>query len=292
MSTTKMDAADLLAFFDRPIAFHRPLVDVCGSVSGALLLSQAIYWQRIVDKRGEPEGWFYKTGKEWLEETGMHREEFQTARRKLVESGVLKYEVRGMPARCFYQVQVEVLSLRLSRKLDCGNPTYKNAGTPPTSVRESRKLSVTTESNAKTTTDSACAAEPHAFTKAWEIYPKREGGNPRKTALKAWSARIRAGTSAEEMQAGLERYRAYVQAKGILGTDKVMMAATFFGPDERWKEDWAIAPKDPTNPEKPAPRCVDCGGLFTGGWTQQDRGRVCNRCFSESLHGRSRAATL
>jgi hypothetical protein len=64
------DAADVAIFFDRPIAFHRALVGVVGGVTAALMLSQAIYWQRIVDKK-EVGGWWYKTGAEWLDETGL-----------------------------------------------------------------------------------------------------------------------------------------------------------------------------------------------------------------------------
>lgn len=80
--------------------------------------------------------------------------------------------------------------------------------------------------------------EPQEFTLAWMQYPKREGGNPRKRALKAWRARIREGADPKEILQGLDRYRRYCEAKGIVGTSYVMQAATFFGPDRRWQEDW------------------------------------------------------
>ncbi|MCI0653669.1 MAG: hypothetical protein L0Y39_04225, partial [Methylococcaceae bacterium] len=60
--------ADLL---DRPIAFHRSFVQLTGSVTAALVLSQAVYWQRRVSE--DHDGWWYKTRSQWIEETGLSR---------------------------------------------------------------------------------------------------------------------------------------------------------------------------------------------------------------------------
>ena len=60
----------LLENFDRPIAFHRCFVTLTGSVTAALMLSQAMYWQK---RTKDPEGWWCKTVEEWTEETGMTR---------------------------------------------------------------------------------------------------------------------------------------------------------------------------------------------------------------------------
>jgi len=53
-----MNTIDIL---DRPIAFHRCFVEITKSVAGALLLSQAVYWQRtlgrvVVEDRREVAG--------------------------------------------------------------------------------------------------------------------------------------------------------------------------------------------------------------------------------------------
>ncbi|MGO4379677.1 hypothetical protein AB4Z19_15485 [Pseudoduganella sp. RAF19] len=79
------------------------------------------------------------------------------------------------------------------------------------------------------------------FEKAWAMYPAREGGNPKKEALAAWSARLREGETAEVMLAGLERYKAYVAADGKIGSRYVLQAATFFGPGKRYLEAYAIS---------------------------------------------------
>ena len=55
---------------DRPIAYHRCLVTLTGSVTGAVMLSQAIYWQNRCN------GDFYKTQAEWEEETGLTPDAF------------------------------------------------------------------------------------------------------------------------------------------------------------------------------------------------------------------------
>jgi len=81
-------------------------------------------------------------------------------------------------------------------------------------------------------------APPEDFLLAWSKYPARAGGNPRQRALKAWRARITEGVSPEEILDGLERYRRYCEISGKIGTSYVMQAATFFGPDRRWLEDW------------------------------------------------------
>lgn len=80
---------------------------------------------------------------------------------------------------------------------------------------------------------SAYSAE---FERFWKSYPKREGGNPKKTAWKAWKARIRAGVSADDLIAAASRYADQMRAKGSEGTNFVKQASTFLGPDEHWSE--------------------------------------------------------
>lgn len=79
---------------------------------------------------------------------------------------------------------------------------------------------------------------PDDFEAAWSAYPKRAGGNPKKSAFKAWSARRKQGVPAETMQAGVERYAAYIQAKGDDRTEFVMQAQRFFGPNAEYDNDW------------------------------------------------------
>lgn len=78
------------------------------------------------------------------------------------------------------------------------------------------------------------------FESSWSKYPKRAGGNSKKAAHKAWTARIREGVSAETLDAAVQAYAAEMIAKSKVGTEYVKQAATFFGPNEHWRE--AIQP--------------------------------------------------
>lgn len=74
------------------------------------------------------------------------------------------------------------------------------------------------------------------FETCWSKYPKRAGGNSKKAAHKAWAARIREGVTAEALDAAVQAYASEMIAKGKVGTEYVKQAATFFGPNEHWRE--------------------------------------------------------
>ncbi len=150
-----MDISDL---FDRPIAFQRPFVALGAGITGALLLSQAIYWSKRSDKRA---GWFYKTQGEWTDETGLTRSEQETARKKLKKIGVLMEKKQGVPCKTFYKVDHEELRRNLASlfagilqtekedtsKQDGNNPATQAAETPQSYTE------TTTENTPESTTD-------------------------------------------------------------------------------------------------------------------------------------------
>lgn len=78
------------------------------------------------------------------------------------------------------------------------------------------------------------------FEEAWQHYPRRSGGNSKAKALKAWRSRRRAGVKPDVLTGGLLRYKAFVKATGKENTEYVMQAATFFGPDEHYLEQWTV----------------------------------------------------
>ena len=143
---------------DRPIAYHRVFVDVTGSVTAAVMLSQAVYWSK---RTKDGDGWFWKTQAEWTEETGLSRSEQETARKRLVECGVWEEERRGIPARLFFRV--------LTDKLECLVSAIKYAGIPHTGMQESSNqdaanpaiiyTEITTENTEETTTTSGGGSE-------------------------------------------------------------------------------------------------------------------------------------
>ena len=82
-----------------------------------------------------------------------------------------------------------------------------------------------------------------AFEFAWSAYPKRQGGNPKPDALKAWNARRREGHTPEEIIAGVERYAAFVKTTGKERTEYIMQAKRFFGTGKHFCEEWKVERK-------------------------------------------------
>jgi hypothetical protein len=169
---------------DRPIAFHRVFVKLTGSVTAALMLSQAVYWTKRANSGGV--GWFYKTIMQWEEETGLSRHEQETARKALRRFSFWQEERRGVPAQMYYRVNIQALSNELlhmarspispktsrtkdkkeqssahsrlpeSGKLDCGNTANKDSGKRQTGMPETGKHYIgisetTTEITSETT---------------------------------------------------------------------------------------------------------------------------------------------
>jgi uncharacterized protein YdaU (DUF1376 family) len=93
-------------------------------------------------------------------------------------------------------------------------------------------------------------AYSETFLKAWDRYPKRHGDNPKRTAFQAWNARLKAGRSELEMLAGVARYAVRCEQDGKIGTEFIMQAKRFFGPDEPFKNAWdaAAEPKPKSAP--------------------------------------------
>ena len=164
MMTIKTENAQIMELLDRPIAFHRPLVDVAGGVLGALMLSQALYWSKRTEG---PLGWFWKTQAEWEEETGMGRREQETARARLRQTRFWQEDLRGIPAKVHFRVDLDLLAADLlgrtcqtsmaeSAKLVCRKATNKKGGKRHTGMAESaiHITETTPETTAETTAKS------------------------------------------------------------------------------------------------------------------------------------------
>ena len=118
---------------DRPIAFQRVFMELGAGASGALFLSQAVYWS---NRTSNSEKWFYKTIEEWTQETGLSRHEQDGARKKLKAKGVLEIIKKGIPCKTYYRVNFE----KLGEILGVISATNKNAEIRQTGMPESGKL--------------------------------------------------------------------------------------------------------------------------------------------------------
>ncbi|EPG1781810.1 hypothetical protein [Enterobacter hormaechei] len=263
--------SNFLQLVDRPIAFQRSFVRLGVGITGALLLSQIVYWQNRMEGQ-----WFYKTQADLEEETGLTRYEQEGARKKLVSCGVLEEAKRGIPAKLYFRVNQERLEELLlgenqhagmgkTNKQGCGisansDAENQHAGMGKTNEQScGNSASIHTvdyqETTQKINTEnkylgaSAEADTPKvksstdyspAFEEAWQAYPKRSGGNNKLSAFKAWNARIKQGVKPETMLEGVKRYAAFMASEGKIGTSFVKQAATFFGPDKHFDEPWLV----------------------------------------------------
>jgi hypothetical protein len=111
---------DLLKILDRPIAFQRSFVRLGIGVTGAVFLSQMVYWMNRAEN-----GWFYKTQDEWTEETGLSRYEQEGVRKQLRHLGILNEKKQGLPAKLFYSIDED----KLYQALICANKDAENSHT-------------------------------------------------------------------------------------------------------------------------------------------------------------------
>jgi len=105
MDTTDTEQLLLEMLGRRVIAFSPVLAQIAGSINAGLLLSQFLYWQRIVGVNK----WFWKTAAEITEETTLTRWEQETARKRLIDLGILEEMRKGIPARMHYRVRMDEL---------------------------------------------------------------------------------------------------------------------------------------------------------------------------------------
>lgn len=72
------------------------------------------------------------------------------------------------------------------------------------------------------------------------LYPKRSGNQPWQRARKAISARLLDGYTWQRIHDGTRRYAEWCKATGKIGTEHVMQAATFVGPDKSFLNSWEL----------------------------------------------------
>ena len=81
------------------------------------------------------------------------------------------------------------------------------------------------------------------FEAAWRDYPKRPNNNKAR-ARRAWEARINEGSDPAAIRQGVQRYARYVEANRC-EPRFIKQAATFFGPDKHWTEDYSLPKAGP-----------------------------------------------
>lgn len=203
---------NLLAEDGRLMIYRPSLRAIAGSVNGAIILSQLIYWDDKMD------GKFYKFTSPCTHEKYKPKESFEE------ELGMSKYEINsalskfalklGSRAKAehgenykdaqakalvtyytdsnrvtWYQLNRELLDLLVSEDTQ---PTLVSEDTQLTKESEGSKLTITrTETTTKTTTDTTPIVPKGTegsvdFDQFWSSYPKKKS---KQTARKAWNSK-------------------------------------------------------------------------------------------------------
>jgi hypothetical protein len=120
----------------RQIAYHPAYKKITKSTVASILLSQLMYWWEKMDGRE-----FYKTDAEIEEETAMSNEEIRTAKAKLRKLDFVNIELKGVPCRTFYSIDLDGLIDALSQtelgespQPVCGNAPSQLGAMPPTNT--------------------------------------------------------------------------------------------------------------------------------------------------------------
>lgn len=140
-----MNVSDLLA--ERPIAYHRPLIRKFGIVPG-IFLGQLLFWQG----KGSKGKWIYKTQAEMKDETCLSRRNQETARKKLIDKGIIEEKLMGVPAQLHYKVNLEELtkclglsSMAESANSVCANRANSDGGTSQSITKNTQETTTRRE---------------------------------------------------------------------------------------------------------------------------------------------------
>lgn len=118
--THHIDSDVLLEWFQAPVAFHRPLVDLAGgNINAAVMLTHALHWMREFYFAAEChpdlalQGFMQMSQTDWERETGLTRSAQETARKILRKRGYLEERRTGIPAKLYFRVNLDKLYLDL-----------------------------------------------------------------------------------------------------------------------------------------------------------------------------------
>ncbi|MDG6283310.1 DNA replication protein [Glaesserella parasuis] len=135
-----MSFSQKLRQLGQPIAYYPQLAKPLGGVTAAILFGQLFFWQ---DKTSNPLG-VYKTQAELEQETGLSRREQETARKKLVELGILVETHKRLEHRIYFKldlVKFDALmdDIREEAKPPLPNATNEHSPMAESDIREEAK---------------------------------------------------------------------------------------------------------------------------------------------------------
>lgn len=101
--------AVLTVLNQRYCAYYPALTRLLDSPKASLMLSHSLGLTKFLTRKSS-DGWFWKTAGDWHKDIGLTPKESESARKILVELGLIEYELRGMPAKTWYRVNLNRLA--------------------------------------------------------------------------------------------------------------------------------------------------------------------------------------
>ena len=95
------------------VAYYPEYTTITSSPAAGVMLSQMCD-HSVESASNGGDGWFYKTREAWRRDTGINRSGQETARRILVEKGIIDERRKGIPAKMHFRVNFDRLFCLLS----------------------------------------------------------------------------------------------------------------------------------------------------------------------------------
>ena len=121
----------MIALNQRPISYYPCYAQLMGTIPGAIVLSQLMYWWSAVGGRK-----FDKLDSELRTETGITENELRTVKRKLKSFDFIVITREGIPAKTYYQIDFDLLADALSQLTSLVNFTDLGELNSPNSPSE------------------------------------------------------------------------------------------------------------------------------------------------------------
>lgn len=144
----------------RPIAYYPRLAKFFGSVNAAIFFSQLFYWQ----DRADSELGVFKTSEEWTEETGLSYREQVTARKHLVELGLLVETHKRLEHRIYFKLNLAAIDAAFGQWTEAQSPNCEKRNPPSdeNAIRGVRQTQVVNKTEITTETTSEITARAQA----------------------------------------------------------------------------------------------------------------------------------
>lgn len=261
-----------LLFNFRPLVINPELAVRIG-LNESIILQQVNYWlvdrEQGVDHDGRR--WVFNSYEAWVKQFPFWSvDTVKRAFTSLVKQGVMDVEQLNKSQHDrtnFYTINFgSELLKEPSEEMPCSMsancPDRQEQVAPMDEGKSASSLQVTTtyitteitkplgaQAAASTPDKPAKSEYSPEFETAWKAYPARQGSNPKNKAYQSWSARLREGVSVEAMLQGVNRYAAYQQALGKIGTEFVMQGTRFFGTGLEFENAWVVAGTQQAKPQ-------------------------------------------